>query len=145
MSVKTVIRSVSDEDESIPIEIIATIPDNDKSSDDSNTNDNSKRVPIAITLRNVNDSQEMSRLQCYHYAIPKRNSKDIIDIPLLNTNNDWIGEVTRKIAVSTAKKYEKPCYIAWSSSSSIQNSFSPMDQLYILKKCINLLNTMIPK
>lgn len=142
MLVKTIIRSVSSEDEesnsfqSVPIEMIVTIPEND----DKETN---KRIPISITLRNVNDSQEMSKLQCYHYAIPKRDSKEIIDLPLLDTPNDWISEVTRNVSVSTAKKYGKPCYAAWSSSQSKSQGVSPMEQLYILKKCINVLDSII--
>ncbi|CAL9731182.1 proteasome chaperone 4 [Monosporozyma unispora] len=141
MLVKTIIKTVSSEDEesnrfqSVPIEIIATIPE---IKDTEN-----KRIPISITLRHVNDSQEMSKLQCYHYAIPKRDSSDIIDVPLLDTPNNWISEVTRKISISTAKKYHKPCYTAWSSSEAMSNGISPMDQLYILKKCINLLDTLI--
>lgn len=144
MLVKTVKRTVSRDTPNneifVPIEIVATIP-NDIGNEDGS--DNGKRIPISLIFRNVNDSQEIAKLQCYHYAIPKRDSKEIVDIPLILSANDWISEVTRKIAVFTAKRYSKPCYVAWSSSQSIENASFPMDQLFILKKCKTLLDSII--
>lgn len=133
---RTVSRDASNNEVFIPIEIIATIPNNIDS-------ENSKRIPISLTFRNVNDSQEIAKLQCYHYAIPRYNSKDIVDIPLVSSVDDWISEVSRKIAVSIARKYGKPCYVAWSSSQSIESASFPMDQLFILKKCKDLLGSII--
>lgn len=148
MAVKTITRIVSQNDDDddngpfIPIEIIATIPNNDD--DNKNNKNNNNKIPISITLRNVNDSKELSKLQCYHYAILNRHSSnDIIDIPLLDTNNDWISEITRKIAILLVKKTGKPCYVSWSSSSTNSNEMASMDQLFILKNCINLLNSLI--
>lgn len=144
MLVKTVKRTVSRNDpnneEFVPIEIIATIPTDIADEDGLRNN---KRIPISLTFRNVNDSQEIAKLQCYHYAVPKRNSKEIVDIPLIPSVNDWVSEIARKITVATAKKYNRPCYVAWSSSQSVQNTTFPTDQLFILKKCINSLDSML--
>ncbi|KAK5780012.1 hypothetical protein RI543_002552 [Arxiozyma heterogenica] len=126
---RTVSRDASNNEVFVPIEIIATIPNNIDS-------ENSKRIPISLTFRNVNDSQEIAKLQCYHYAIPRYNSKDIVDIPLISSVNDWISEVSRKIAVSIARKYGKPCY----TKLMLIFKFNKFEVSLLGKKAMRLIN-----
>ena len=121
------------------IDVIVTIP----------TDSSNKKIPISITLsatevsevNNDNGSGDLSNLICYHYSIPRNSSKkEVVSAVLLDTNNDWIRDVTRQLSTLICKKYGHPCYVGWSNKSSYINA---MDQLMVIKECIKFLNTVI--
>ncbi|CCK67990.1 Poc4p KNAG_0A03020 [Huiozyma naganishii CBS 8797] len=147
MSVRTVIRDLkSDEDASVsvPLQLVATIP-----TDEANT-----KIPISISVSYLNGGATgaqragTAKLQSYHYAVPNRRAShkkdNVADMPLLDTNNDWVRDLTRKIAVSVAKRHGKPCYVAWASNTELNGNGLSMDQLFMLKSCISAIDSMMP-
>lgn len=152
-SVKTISHIIEPENSLIsntPIEIVATIP----------TDLSSVKIPISITIsylkdkRNGGSNNELTklptRLTYYHYAIPKRtnsgkNGEEVVGIPLIDSNNDWVRDVSRKLATSIAKKYKKPVYVAWSATSMESSSTISMDQIYVLKNCIDFMSSILVK
>ncbi|KAG0668988.1 hypothetical protein C6P45_004205 [Maudiozyma exigua] len=131
-----------------PLEIIATF-----AKDPAN-----KKTPISITICYQKDKPQQdkdgnqtkgqsSTLQYYHYSIPNslKNHKiheSVIGIPLLDSNNDWVRDISRKLADATAKKYNVPCYVAWSTTKPSDTTSISMDQMYVLRNCINFINTL---
>ncbi|CCF55810.1 hypothetical protein KAFR_0A03750 [Kazachstania africana CBS 2517] len=148
MSVKTVFKTITSEsslNQSIPIEIIATIPEDLQAS----------KIPISLTLCYQKDRNNDSKYQIpstfmyYHYSIPNRlrtkkaTDDDVIGIPLIDTDNDWIKDISRKIANMVAKKYNKPCYVAWSNTKLMDNSTISMDQLFVLRSCMEFVQSIM--
>lgn len=152
MNTRTLSHYITPADGSIgqtPLEIIATVP----------VDQTNKKVPISITVcyqkeQAVNEdgtpsskSNQASTLQYYHYSLPNRiasrkQTEPIVGIPLIDTSNDWVRDISRKLANATAKKHNCPCYVAWSTTKPHDNTTISMDQMYVLRNCIEFINTI---
>lgn len=132
MSTRTVSHTVSSPVSS-PIELIATLP----------TDPQSRKIPMTVILgfKTVEDEEPMS-LASYHYAIPYRDTDQVVSTPLLDTNNDWIRDITRQVATIMCKKFHKPCYVGW--SNALGQHTTP-DQLFVVKNCIEFINDQLNK
>lgn len=152
MSTRTITHYVTPEDGAIgqtPLEIIATVP----------TDQSNKKVPISITVcyqkeqaastegSLVPRSNQQCTLQYYHYSLPNRiatrkQAEPIVGIPLIDSSNDWVRDISRKLADATAKKHNCPCYVAWSTTKPNDSTTISMDQMYVLRNCIQFINTL---
>ncbi|SMN20218.1 similar to Saccharomyces cerevisiae YPL144W POC4 Component of a heterodimeric Poc4p-Irc25p chaperone involved in assembly of alpha subunits into the 20S proteasome [Maudiozyma saulgeensis] len=152
MATRTITHYITPEDSPLggtSLEIIATI----------GKDLSSKKIPISLTICYQKDKPEIdeqgkvisktqsSTLQYYHYSIPnklrnRKNNEFVIGIPLLDTNNDWVRDISRKLADATAKKYEVPCYVSWSTTKPSDVTSISMDQMFVLRNCINFINTL---
>lgn len=152
MATKTIRHYITAEDSVVgatPLEIISTIP-NDL---------NNKKIPISLTIcyqkskpdeENINSlkSTQPSTLLYYHYSIPnrirtRRPGEDVVGISLLDTNNDWVRDISRKLANAIAKKYDTPCYVSFSTTKTLNPNSVSMDQMYVLKHCIQFINSIL--
>lgn len=131
MSVRTISHTIESPG-SLPVELVVTLP-NDLES---------RKIPISVTLgfKTGQERQPMA-LACYHYAIPYRNKKEVVGTSLLDSNNDWIRDVTRQTATIIAKKFHKPCYVGWATSANNKHTSGvSMDQLFVIKECVAFLS-----
>lgn len=110
------------------IELVGTVP---------TALDNAK-VPISVILGFRDDEIEAPmRLVSYHYALPYRNSEQVVGTALLDTSDDWARDITRQLATLISKKFHRPCYVGWSESAAQQRS---IDQLFVIKQCIQFIS-----
>lgn len=142
--IRTITKTLSQENDEMsfvqnaPLELIITLP----------VDMESIKIPISISIcygkTKEHNKKINGKLECYHYALPnhRKEKKEVLDMPLIDTNNDWIREVTRNIAILTCRKYNKPCYVTWSSMKPTTEQIT-MDQLFILGKCMNLITSSI--
>lgn len=142
--IRTIVKTLGQEKDKTalmqnpPLELTITMP-GDKTA---------AKVPISISVcygKTQDHTRKINgKLQCYHYALPNHRVRngEVMDIPLVDTNIEWIREVTRKIAVLTCKKYIQPCYVAWSSMKPSGEQIT-MDQLFILGKCMDLIKSSL--
>ena len=94
--------------------------------------------------------QQASTLVYYHYAVPshlrhRKAGEDIAGISLLDTSDDTVRDISRKLCEALARKYQKPCYVAWSSARPGGSAQSSIDQLYVLKNCMDFVNGVLDK
>ncbi|CAR28564.1 hypothetical protein ZYGR_0S01970 [Zygosaccharomyces rouxii] len=115
MQTKTVSHTIETPLE--PIQLLATLPVND-----------SKKTPISITISGS------AGLACYHYAIPYRD--DVVGSLMVDDANDSKRDITRQLATLVAKKYQRPCYVAYACNNT-------EDQLLIIRQCIEFLKLNI--
>lgn len=118
---------------SSPIELIATLP----------TDLESSKTPITVVLgfKNGEDEEPMT-LASYHYALPYRETGKVVGTALLDTNNDWIRDITRQVATLMCKKFNKPCYVGW--ANAVGQHATP-DQLFVVKNCIDFIKDQLAK
>ncbi|CCC68233.1 hypothetical protein NCAS_0B01490 [Naumovozyma castellii] len=148
MSVRTIGKVILSEDSiiSVPaIQIIATVP----------TDPTSKKIPISLSICyggeiSTNDSEtnktnmKQSKLMSYYYALPhRRKEDDVIGVPLLDTNNDIIRDMTKRLALLMVKKFNKPCYVALSIASESDSNSLASNQIFVIKKCIDFVVTVL--
>lgn len=129
--VKTLVHTLESPISS-PVELVVTVPTDSKLT----------TVPISVILGFQSDDsphQPMS-LMSYHYAIPYRNTDQVVGTALLDTNNDWIRDITRQLATLISKKFHRPCYVGWSNAVG---QGSTADQLFVIKQCIQFINYVI--
>lgn len=119
------------------IELIATFPEDIKKN---------KKAPISLTLSTKEDDQNNNNdvsLKCYYYSLPShRNNNDIVGTCLLDTNDDFIRDITRQLSTIIAKKFGNPCYVAWGVPNSAIDGFQ-LEQLTIVKECIDFLSKQL--
>lgn len=128
-SVKTV-HQVLESQLGTPLELLVTIPQDPTA----------KKIPITIVLGIQSKSSQLSTLCCYHYCIPNRNGNEIFGTALLDTNNDWILDVTRQAATAVSKKFHRPCYVAWSAPQDHQ--YNSVEQTYVVKQCLDYIKNL---
>lgn len=118
---------------SSPIELVASLPKDPES----------RKTPISVILgfKNSEDEEPMT-LASYHYAIPYRDTAQVVGTPLLDTNNDWVRDITRQVATLMCKKFHKPCYVAWSTAPG---QHATPDQLFVVKNCVQFVNDQLAK
>ncbi|QHS76594.1 Poc4p [Saccharomyces paradoxus] len=144
MLVKTVSRTIESESGFLrpTLDVIATVP----------ADDHSKKIPISLVVGFKQGASLNSALSlaCYYYAIPlakdrhmslKSAGNNVVGIPLLDTNDDRIRDMTRRLATIISEKFNRPCYVTWSSLPRGDPSMLVTNHLYILKKCLDLLKT----
>ncbi|CAI4052817.1 hypothetical protein N7582_005568 [Saccharomyces uvarum] len=142
MLVRTVAQTIESESGFLQpaLDIIATIP----------ADAQSRKIPISLVVGCKQDDslKSTSSLACYYYAIPlakgrypnlKSGKGGVVGVPLLDTNDDRVRDMTRRLATIISEKFNRPCYVAWSSSPNEDSSMLVTSHLYILKKCLNLL------
>ncbi|CCE64005.1 hypothetical protein TPHA_0G01690 [Tetrapisispora phaffii CBS 4417] len=128
------------------IDIVATIP----------TSLDNKKIPITVNIALIDSNQASedgeyrsddvrdiseTNLQCYHYSIPSRlKTQEVVSSVLLDTDNDYIRDITRQLSVLICKKYEHPCYVSWSSNGSINTT--SMDHLSVIKECVAFIKEL---
>lgn len=116
---------------SAPVELIATVP----------TDLENCKTPISLVLGFKSDEAEQpTTLMSYHYALPYHKTQQVVGTPLLDTNNDWVRDLTRQLATLICKKLNRPCYVAWSNAVGQQGT---PDQLFVIKHCIDFLAKVI--
>ncbi|CCH59233.1 hypothetical protein TBLA_0B03950 [Henningerozyma blattae CBS 6284] len=151
MYTKTIKTSiVSPLNDSQSIEIILTIPEA--------IDQQSKKIPVSMVLYH-NDNyrpettgidQDKVKLISYHYAVPytKNNGRtEVVSTPLLDTNVDLYRDLTRQISTLLVKKLNIPVYVAYGEliGAPVSQSAIPMDQLFILRKCIAFVEEQLKK
>lgn len=115
MQTKTVSHTIETPLEAV--QVLATLPAND-----------SNKTPISITVSGS------AGLACYHYAIPYRD--DVVGSLMVDNGNDAKRDITRQLATLIAKKYHRPCYVAYACANT-------EDQLLIIRQCIEFLKLHI--
>lgn len=98
----------------------------------------------------TSSQQQASTLVYYHYAIPshlrhRKAGEDIAGISLLDTSDDTVRDISRKLCEALARKYQKPCYVAWSSARPGGSTGTSIDQLYVLRNCMDFVNGVLDK
>ncbi|EHM99866.1 Poc4p [Saccharomyces cerevisiae x Saccharomyces kudriavzevii VIN7] len=148
MSIRTVIQSIESESGFLQpaLDIVATIP----------VDAQSNRIPISLVVgfKQEYPLKSASSLACYYYAIPltkdrymnsKSGGSGVVGIPLLDTNNDKIRDIARRLATIISEKFKRPCYITWSSLPNEDSSMLIANHLYILNKCLNFLKVELSR
>nr|AAS56461.1 YPL144W [Saccharomyces cerevisiae] len=144
MLVKTISRPIESESGFLQptLDVIATLPADDRS----------KKIPISLVVGFKQEASlnSSSSLSCYYYAIPlmrdrhinlKSGGSNVVGIPLLDTKDDRIRDMARHMATIISERFNRPCYVTWSSLPSEDPSMLVANHLYILKKCLDLLKT----
>lgn len=96
-----------------PVQVLATLPAS-----------NSQKTPISLSISGS------AGLACYHYAIPFRD--DVVGSLMVDDADDAKRDIARQLATLVAKKYRRPCYVAYARSTS-------EDQLLIIRQCTEFL------
>lgn len=115
MYTKTISHTIETPSDSI--ELVATVPVTD-----------SKKVPITL------DIAGSAGLACYHYSVPFRD--EVVGSIMVDNADESKRDITRQLATLVAKKYQRPCYVAYARANA-------EDQLLIIRQCIEFLKLHI--
>ncbi|CCD24943.1 Poc4p NDAI_0E01270 [Naumovozyma dairenensis CBS 421] len=164
MSTRTIHKQIVSDSSSFislpAIELITTIPTSQESNKIpislivSLGGDNFIDGNVSTLLENEGNIKridtQLGTLVSYYYALPRRTSRnksdtsiqrdpEVIGMPLLDTSYDTVADITRQLAILIVKKYHRPCYVAWSLKNGSDLSSLELNQLFIVKKCMEIL------
>ncbi|CAI4038904.1 hypothetical protein SMKI_06G2560 [Saccharomyces mikatae IFO 1815] len=148
MLVRTVTQTIESESGFLhpALDIVATLP----------ADIQSKKIPISLVVgfKQEGPMNSGSGLACYYYAIPlvkerhmslKSDGSNVVGVPLLDTSDDRIRDVTRRLATIISEKFSRPCYVTWSSLPKEDTSILVTNHVYILKKCLDFLKAELSR